>query len=170
MLVAPHYFLLGVRNEFSRRRTGLEDEKGQVTFIQCIFSILFLIMPQIRHSLLTVKLFHLRKSGAVGALHELASTSELKKALECPICNEVPLAPIYTCTKGHTICGKCREDQRCGICKEDLSKTSRNAAVEMIVASSSFWCKYLSDGCPKTVKGGEYRAHINVCEFRYEKY
>ncbi|CAG7734651.1 unnamed protein product [Allacma fusca] len=108
-----------------------------------------------------------RDSAAVGALHELASSNELKKCLECPICNEVPLAPIYTCSKGHTICGKCRAELRCGICQEDLSRTPRNVAIELIVASSSFWCKYLADGCSRILKGSEYRAHAEECEFRW---
>lgn len=110
--------------------------------------------------------FNRRDSAAVGALKELAPTNDLKKALECPICNEVPLAPIYTCSSGHTICGRCRNEMRCGICNEDMRNTSRNATVEMIVASSSFWCKYLADGCPAVVKGSEYRDHAASCEFR----
>jgi len=106
-----------------------------------------------------------RDSAAVGSLHEMASANDLKKALQCPICEEVPLAPIYTCSSGHSICGKCREELKCGLCGEDLSN-GRNKAVELIVASSSFWCKYMSDGCPEVVKGSEYRSHADVCDFR----
>lgn len=91
----------------------------------------------------------------------------LKKALECQICKELPLAPIYTCSSGHTICGKCRSDKRCGICNEDLTNTARNITLELIVANSSFWCRNLSDGCPKTVKGSEYREHLANCDYRW---
>lgn len=105
-------------------------------------------------------------SAAVGALHELASHTELKKCLECPICAEVPLAPIYTCSRGHTTCGKCREQQKCGVCHEDLSQAQRNAAIELIVANSSFWCKHFDEGCAQIVKGSEYRSHAEECEYR----
>ncbi len=101
----------------------------------------------------------------MGSLHELASAEELKKALECPICEDVPLAPIYTCSSSHTICGQCRIGLECALCGEDLAN-SRNKAVELIVASSSFWCKFLSDGCPLVIKGADYRAHAQECDFR----
>jgi len=110
--------------------------------------------------------FTVINSSGGGILHEFAPSRDLKKALECPICSDVPLAPIYTCTSGHTTCGKCRSGFSCGVCNEDLSNTGRNSTVEMIVASSSFWCKYLVDGCQATVLGSEYRHHVNECEFR----
>ena len=45
----------------------------------------------------------------------------LESELECPVCTEICLPPIYQCPEGHIICSTCRPQlDRCPVCRFQL--------------------------------------------------
>ncbi len=62
------------------------------------------------------------------------SASELRKAVECPICYDV-CSRVYICLNGHSICAGCKTRVAIcplGACRYSATPT-RNRAVEAIV-------------------------------------
>jgi hypothetical protein len=112
--------------------------------------------------------------------------------LECPICLELPVKPIYQCSNGHLICKLCHSKVKlCPVCRAPLSSTTplRNLTAEHFLdtidnndtasqykealpsgrstAMASLLCKYKEHGCslkPRT--NGELIQHQIECKYR----
>ncbi|CAG7838369.1 unnamed protein product [Allacma fusca] len=96
---------------------------------------------------------------------EVGPTKDVQRILECPVCTSVPLAPIFNCSKGHIICGKCRPlTRKCGLCESNFTD-SRNYVLEKIVEASSIACEFRDEGCDLILRGNEFQQHIETCEF-----
>ena len=51
---------------------------------------------------------------------------EKERDLECPVCFDICVAPIYTCDLSHQICQSCRPRMRsCPQCREQYRKLKR---------------------------------------------
>ncbi|XP_069676225.1 E3 ubiquitin-protein ligase SIAH1B-like [Periplaneta americana] len=60
-------------------------------------------------------------------------SKSLKSLLECPVCFEFMTPPITQCLNGHNICSNCKPQLTlCPTCREPLTITSRNVALENI--------------------------------------
>ncbi|XP_030767621.1 uncharacterized protein LOC115891313 [Sitophilus oryzae] len=85
--------------------------------------------------------------------------------LECPICYEYMLPPIFQCLSGHSICNICKPKiVFCSICKGNI-KYTRNFTLENLVTQLSYPCKYSKVGCPIALKAGSIEQHQDLCEF-----
>lgn len=99
-------------------------------------------------------------------IEQLVSQVELLRNLECPICTDIPLPPIFLCNNGHSICNSCKEKlTNCGLCHAKFSET-RNYFQENIVNASKFKCRYFADGCGEILKGEQQKTHLKCCKFR----
>jgi len=71
----------------------------------------------------------------------------LLKDLECPVCIEYMVPPIWLCTNGHNICSKCRQSvQCCPTCRAEFSEI-RNFALENIARRQKYPCVNRQSGC-----------------------
>jgi hypothetical protein len=99
-------------------------------------------------------------------LDELVDEEGVRKLIECPICLEIPLPPIYLCAKGHIVCNSCQSrTYACPLCRERYCNT-RSFVAEGIVEKCYLKCRYSEGGCKVTMKGSELGDHLNCCEFR----
>ena len=76
-----------------------------------------------------------------------ALNEDLLKDLECPVCMEYMVPPIWLCTNGHNICSKCRKSvQRCPTCRAEFLET-RCVALENIARRLKYPCINRESGC-----------------------
>ena len=99
---------------------------------------------------------------AAGAI----SSDKVQEILECPVCFEIPKAPIFNCETGHTVCGDCRSKvPNCPLCRRGFTSV-RNFIAEKLAESLSFKCRFSPFGCEATLKGSEEESHVQLCNFR----
>lgn len=90
---------------------------------------------------------------------------ELLGELECPVCFDYMLPPIYQCISGHSICASCKPQvARCPICPGEIRNT-QNYSLEKLTTRMMYPCKYHKMGCAITLKSSEIRSHEGSCEF-----
>ncbi|KAH0858461.1 hypothetical protein HID58_086722, partial [Brassica napus] len=80
------------------------------------------------------------------------------EVLDCPICTEPLIAPIFQCDNGHTVCSICcpKLRNKCPFCALPIG-VKRCRAMEKVFESISIPCSVL--GCTKNVCYGELSAH-----------
>lgn len=112
--------------------------------------------------------------------------------LECPICLELPVKPVFQCSNGHLICKLCHSKVLiCPVCrtKLDQGKPLRNLTAEQFlenlnnnsstsyrenlrprrssVAGPSIPCTNVANGCNQQYKtNGEVIQHQKTCKYR----
>ena len=93
-------------------------------------------------------------------------SDSLLMLLECPICVEQMLPPIFQCTNGHVICSACKPKiSNCPNCQvADLSV--RNLQIERMAESIEQPCRYQEYGCDETLPYLTESEHANDCRFR----
>lgn len=85
--------------------------------------------------------------------------------LECPICFEYMLSPIYQCLNGHSICKDCKvKIQECPMCKTAIQDT-KNFALEKMTKYLTYPCKFYKSGCHYSAKASDISKHEDSCEF-----
>lgn len=88
------------------------------------------------------------------------------KTLQCPICLDVALPPVWQCTKGHHVCKNCRPKVVvCGLCRERFTE-ARNYIAEYLVDDLPLPCKYRTDGCFMTSSISDKEKHEEECDYR----
>ena len=76
-----------------------------------------------------------------------ALDDDLLKDLECPVCMEYMVPPIWLCTNGHNICSICRQTvQFCPSCRAEFSGT-KNVVLENIARRQKYPCVNRQNGC-----------------------
>ncbi|XP_072392973.1 uncharacterized protein [Diabrotica undecimpunctata] len=86
---------------------------------------------------------------------------DILQELECMICCEYMLPPIYQCLTGHSICEECKESiKECPICRKDFQNT-KNFALAQIIEHLNYPCKY--NGCKFVTKSKDIRKHQTTC-------
>jgi len=92
--------------------------------------------------------------------------ASFEKFLECPICFDICIPPVFVCTTGHHICEKCKQGMtKCCICSSKFAG-GRNFFYENCVENSTFKCKYLREGCQEKLLGKEIKDHSQNCDYR----
>ena len=105
-------------------------------------------------------------SSSMGEVELAISDVELVRIMECPVCNEFPLPPIYSCGKGHFTCNSCMKLlDTCPLCESPFTGV-RNFALESIIENSKFKCKNSRLGCSAVLFGAELAHHVIACKFR----
>lgn len=90
---------------------------------------------------------------------------DMLSEMECPVCFDYMLSPIYQCTNGHSICEPCKSRlTECPVCKNKFQET-KNFVLEKMTQHMIYPCKFYKSGCQFSVKATEIRNHENGCEF-----
>lgn len=89
------------------------------------------------------------------------------KVLECPVCIEYMLPPIYLCDTGHSFCHSCTKKVNvCSFCKSRFT-SRRNYALENFADLAYPRCKNSRLGCSFRSNLEEVKLHELACE-RYQ--
>lgn len=76
-----------------------------------------------------------------------ALNEEILSEIECPVCFEYLIPPIFQCVLGHSICEKCKSQvPECPSCKGAINET-RNVTLEKITERVNYHCKYWEFDC-----------------------
>ena len=85
--------------------------------------------------------------------------------LECPVCFEYMIPPIFQCDGGHSICSNCKSQiKECPTCKEEIDDT-HNFALEKMAQLIHYRCKFNELGCNYRAKPDEMKQHQTFCLF-----
>lgn len=85
--------------------------------------------------------------------------------LECPICFEFMVPPIYQCEIGHSVCGFCKSNvNECPSCKQSIRGT-RNFHLERITNRIKYYCKYRDYGCLFITSAKDIKQHETECKY-----
>lgn len=106
----------------------------------------------------------------------MSQVNDISSKMECPICMDYMVAPIFVCSGGHSLCGNCYPNvQKCPMCSVPLGKT-RNFALESLIEALSSSdqdiipieraCPYYKDGCPMFLSPCKYNEHKSSCSYR----
>ncbi|PSN32403.1 E3 ubiquitin-protein ligase Siah1 [Blattella germanica] len=89
----------------------------------------------------------------------MADNAGLLSILECPICYEYMIPPIYQCQNQHLLCSICAPTQKvCPICREKM-KMTRNICMEKV----SEYVAYPCNGCNEFFQLKEKVMHKRHC-------
>ncbi|CAG9818757.1 unnamed protein product [Phaedon cochleariae] len=84
--------------------------------------------------------------------------------LECPVCNEYMIPPIYICQAGHSICSECKlKVANCPNCRSQFSG-ARNFTLEKLTTRVHYPCKNREIGCSFVTTSDRIRGHESSCE------
>lgn len=90
---------------------------------------------------------------------------DMLKAIECPVCFEYMIPPIYQCEIGHSICGKCKGlVKECPTCRKPFG-TAQNFAVESLTSYIKYPCKHSEKGCSFISTAKTIKQHETTCQF-----
>lgn len=89
----------------------------------------------------------------------------LLRELECPVCHEYMLPPIYLCVNGHPLCDICRK--KLITCPQGSCNlgTVRCLQLENISSFTPLPCKYINEGCEVKILTTEKQSHESECIF-----
>ncbi|XP_056649023.1 uncharacterized protein LOC130453351 [Diorhabda sublineata] len=103
------------------------------------------------------------KTSAISNIHLL--DEHILSELECPVCNEFMIPPIYICVNGHSLCNECLEKvQCCPNCRSSLENKTRNFTVEKLTTKVHYPCKNREIGCGISTTSDKIREHERVCD------
>ncbi|CAG9770609.1 unnamed protein product [Ceutorhynchus assimilis] len=89
---------------------------------------------------------------------------DMLSELECPVCNEFMVPPIFICSIGHSICDKCHSlVAECPNCRTTLGQ-SRNFTLERLTLKVKYPCKNREIGCGFVTTSDKIKQHQSVCE------
>lgn len=85
----------------------------------------------------------------------------VKDCLECPVCCDYFIPPIYECVSGHSICSVCTNKvKNCPECRLQITPI-RNLSLERIISSLDIKCRF--SGCSLTVLLSRRLLHEKTC-------
>uniref|UniRef100_A0A1B6BZK9 E3 ubiquitin-protein ligase n=1 Tax=Clastoptera arizonana TaxID=38151 RepID=A0A1B6BZK9_9HEMI len=89
----------------------------------------------------------------------------LMALLECPVCFETMLPPIFQCKEGHNVCHLCKEKlKNCPTCRQMF--VGRNIAVEHMSNKLLHHCVNQDVGCKELLTLEAKPNHEQICCFR----
>ncbi|KAG5890103.1 hypothetical protein JTB14_026474 [Gonioctena quinquepunctata] len=84
--------------------------------------------------------------------------------LECPVCNEFMIPPIFICQAGHSICNDCKSKvNNCPNCRSHFLG-ARNFTLENLTMRVPYPCRNREIGCPFVTTSEKIRGHEDSCE------
>jgi len=100
---------------------------------------------------------------SVGGL-AMAHTLEL---LECSVCCEAMIPPIFQCKEGHTLCSECKNRvKQCPACRCDTIDIRCRALEKVAEGLDEIPCKFAQYGCRQNIKYTLKKEHEGKCAFR----
>ncbi|XP_031127079.1 E3 ubiquitin-protein ligase SINAT2-like isoform X1 [Ipomoea triloba] len=92
--------------------------------------------------------------------------NDVHQLLECPVCRNSMLPPIFQCPNGHTLCASCNGAQEnCPTCESELGDI-RCLVLEKVAESLDLPCRYQSAGCHDIFPYYRKLKHEKHCRFR----
>ncbi|XP_056637059.1 uncharacterized protein LOC130445460 [Diorhabda sublineata] len=86
---------------------------------------------------------------------------ELLQELECMVCLEYMVPPIYQCIIGHSICTDCKKSvSECPTCRSEFQNT-QNFALAQIIQHINYPCKFKR--CDHMAKAKDIKLHEATC-------
>ena len=93
----------------------------------------------------------------------MADNTGILSILECPVCLEYIVPPIYQCDNQHLLCSACHKYQiHCPVCRVRL-KGARNLCMEKVSEFVLYPCKNEGSGCKVQLHSYEKTAHEWSC-------
>jgi hypothetical protein len=95
----------------------------------------------------------------------------VRKNLECHICRETLVAPVYTCLDAHYICGFCYPKLEghkaiyCHCLRAIIRFPGLDRTIEVVHKQVD--CKYTEGGCSFTDNSRRIMDHVKICKYRY---
>jgi len=87
--------------------------------------------------------------------------------LECPICLEFMLPPIFQCREGHTFCSDCKQHlNACPTCRGEIEDIRCRVLESIAESLDDMPCKYLKFGCRACVNYSSKKEHESNCTYR----
>jgi hypothetical protein len=105
------------------------------------------------------------------SIEDAAIGKSVRKILECHICKENLVAPVYSCSEGHYICGLCFPTLdgdkviHCYCTKAITRFPGLDRTIELVHKQAK--CRYSEEGCPFKDNASSIINHVKVCTFRY---
>lgn len=94
----------------------------------------------------------------------MADNTGILSILECPVCLEYIVPPIYQCDNQHLLCSACQQYlAHCPICQVKL-KGARNLCMEKVSDYVLYPCKNESIGCKVQLHLNKKTAHESACD------
>jgi E3 ubiquitin-protein ligase SIAH1 len=89
---------------------------------------------------------------------------DMLSELECPVCFEYIIPPIFQCITGHSICSACKSKiVECPTCKGEI-KNTQNFTLEKMAFLLTYPCRFSEYGCDFASKPGQIKQHQKYCE------
>ncbi|PSN42254.1 E3 ubiquitin-protein ligase SIAH1B [Blattella germanica] len=86
--------------------------------------------------------------------------------LECPVCRNYMVPPIYICQQRHNICSNCRPKiDLCPTCTQPFTE-ARNVHLENLARNMHYPCVYSEIGCVEVLPMDLITAHQILCAHR----
>lgn len=107
------------------------------------------------------------KSNAAKAKSDVLSNADMEmlKAIECPVCFEYMVPPIFQCEIGHSICGQCKSKvKQCPTCTKPFG-AAQNFAVENMTSYIKYPCKNSEKGCEFISTAKNIKQHEHSCQY-----
>ncbi|KAF5288078.1 hypothetical protein FQR65_LT12128 [Abscondita terminalis] len=95
------------------------------------------------------------------------NTPNFLDELECPVCNDYMVPPIFICPTGHSICNSCKiKLPSCPLCRLVFQDT-RNFTLEKLATTINYPCKYKDLGCVFSLNYEHIGLHQLHCLYAY---
>lgn len=86
--------------------------------------------------------------------------------IECQVCLDPILPPVYQCKLGHLICSKCKPSlTRCPTCNDHIIDI-RNTVMDKICDSLRYPCRNVETGCNEIICLRDKNSHEDNCRFK----
>ncbi|KAL6960913.1 RING-type E3 ubiquitin transferase [Sarracenia purpurea var. burkii] len=103
--------------------------------------------------------------GSVGpSEHGLTLTLTDPDVLDCPICLEPLISPVFQCENGHVSCSSCctKLGNKCPSCSWPIGY-NRCRAIERVIESAKVVCRNTKYGCKEIVSYNKVHDHEETC-------
>lgn len=86
--------------------------------------------------------------------------------MECPVCIDYMVPPIYQCSTGHSICKNCLPKVRnsCPTCRDTIDQ-KQNYTLAKLIEYIVYPCKFHKKGCKFVNNSTKIEAHEANCDF-----
>ncbi|XP_066157100.1 uncharacterized protein [Euwallacea fornicatus] len=89
---------------------------------------------------------------------------EMLSELECPICSEFMVPPIYICPTGHSVCSVCKvKVNMCPSCRSPFGN-GRNFTLEKLTLKVKYPCRHRDIGCGFVSTSENIKNHEKICD------
>lgn len=87
--------------------------------------------------------------------------------LECGLCLELMIPPIFQCADGHTFCSSCKSKlTSCAVCRNGTIDVRCRALEKFVETIGDVDCRFAKYGCRASIPYLEKKTHETKCHYR----